>query len=257
MTPAPAYPPGASPSPESPPPFARGPSPAATAAKPIPPPADTRLPPALTDWSHGVRPPAASAVPMRAPAASSGGTSEDFQQIPCHSIPHPLPSLSTPPFGHPLPRPSAGPFAPEWVYAVRRGVYPGRQTPSRSRVGSHCFRSGGCPLRHTLQTLGSLPDSRNNYASRIAGYRIHIRFSKHEPAIPPYCPTALLPVALLRPGYPAPGTQYPVPVRRRGPVAVLQLVPSVLHPVPYRGEICAGIWVCREKPRVHRLGRRA
>jgi hypothetical protein len=49
MTPAPAYPPGASPSPESPPPFARGPSPAATAAKPKPPPADTRLPPALTE----------------------------------------------------------------------------------------------------------------------------------------------------------------------------------------------------------------
>jgi len=74
--------------PASPPPFARGPSPAATAAKPMPPPADTRLPPTRIRRSHGVRPPAASAVPMRAPAASSGGTSEDLQQIPCHSIPH-------------------------------------------------------------------------------------------------------------------------------------------------------------------------
>ena len=76
---------------ESPPPFARGPSPAATAAKPMPPPADTRLPPTHIRRSHGVRPPAASAVPMRAPAASSGGTSEDLQQIPCHSIPRPPP----------------------------------------------------------------------------------------------------------------------------------------------------------------------
>jgi hypothetical protein len=36
------------------------------------------------------------------------------------------------------------------------------------------------------------------------------RFSKHEPGIPPYCP-----IALLRPGYLAPGTRYPD--RHRGP----------------------------------------
>ena len=51
--------------------------------------------------SHGVRPPAVPTVPMRAPAVLTGGTSEDLQQIPCHSIPHPLPSLSTPPFCRP------------------------------------------------------------------------------------------------------------------------------------------------------------
>jgi hypothetical protein len=45
---------------------------------------------------HGVRPPAVPTVPMRAPAVSSGGTSEDFQQIPCHSIPHPPPEAVPP-----------------------------------------------------------------------------------------------------------------------------------------------------------------
>jgi len=139
--------------PKSPPPFARGPSPAATAAKPMPPPADTRLPPTHIRRSHGVRPPAASAVPMRAPAASSGGTSEDFQQIPCHSIPHPPPEAVRPcpscilGLASPQRSPLAG-----CVYAVGQGVDSGRQPPFGSHVVSPFSRFGGCRLRWTLRT---------------------------------------------------------------------------------------------------------
>jgi hypothetical protein len=139
------------PSPESPPPFARGPSPAATAAKPIPPPADTRLPPALTLVPRRTatrRLSSPDARTRRLVRRNVGGLPAN--SVPLHPPPPPKPLHSA--IRPPLPRPSAGPFAPEWVYAVRRSVYPGRQAPSRSRVGSHCFRSGGCPLRHTLQT---------------------------------------------------------------------------------------------------------
>ena len=62
-------------------------------------------------WSHGVRPPAVPTVPMRAPAVSSGGTSEDFQQIPCHSIPYPPPEAVPP-----CPSCISGPCIPPKVF---------------------------------------------------------------------------------------------------------------------------------------------
>ena len=60
---------------------------------------------------HGVRPPAVPTVTMRAPAASSGGTSEDLQQIPCHSIPHPPPEAVPP-----CPSCISGPCIPPRVF---------------------------------------------------------------------------------------------------------------------------------------------
>jgi hypothetical protein len=158
---------------------------------------------------HGVRPPAASAVPMRAPAASSGGTSDNLQQTPCHSVPHvPGTGFQVSGTGHRVPGTGAGPTpgtehrapktepgqwkthtrglhpvscilhpaSPECVYAVRHGVDPGRQAPSRSRVGSPASRSGGCPLRWTLQTPFQV--------SRLAK-QVRACFSKHNPGIPP------------------------------------------------------------------------
>ena len=83
---APAYPPGERVVPLSP------------AGPPPPPPPQThnhhrqihasRPPPR---GSHGVRPPAVPTVPMRAPAASTGGTSDNLQQTPCHSRNPPTP----------------------------------------------------------------------------------------------------------------------------------------------------------------------
>jgi hypothetical protein len=75
--------------PESPPPFARGPSPAATAAKPIPPPADTRLPPALTEVPRRTatrRPNGPDARTRRFVRRNVGG-------LPANSVPfHPPPT---------------------------------------------------------------------------------------------------------------------------------------------------------------------
>jgi hypothetical protein len=116
MVQAPAYPPGERVVPL----FARGPSPAATAANPTTT-TGRYTPPAHPRPGSGVRPPAASAVPMCAPAASTGGTSDNLQQTPCHSRNPPTPK------GHPafwaphppkgLPSPVAG-----RVYTVRHGV---------------------------------------------------------------------------------------------------------------------------------------
>jgi hypothetical protein len=166
-------------------------------------------PPAHPRPGSGVRPPAASAVPMRAPAASTGGTSDNLQQTPCHSVPHvPGTGFQVSGTGHRVPGTGAGPTpgtehrapktepgqwkthtrglhpvscilhpaSPECVYAVRHGVDPGRQAPSRSRVGSPASRSGGCPLRWTLQTPFQV--------SRLAK-QVRACFSKHNPGIPP------------------------------------------------------------------------
>jgi hypothetical protein len=115
-------------------------------------------PPAHPRPGSGVRPPAASAVPMRAPAASTGGTSDNLQQTPCHSRNPPTPK------GHPafwaphppkgLPSPVAG-----RVYTVRHGVDSVRHVLFQATTGkamSHARRVSTLPYtspRLAQQTL--------------------------------------------------------------------------------------------------------
>ena len=54
-------------------------------------------PPAHPHAGSGVRPPAVPAVSMCAPAASTGGTSDNLQQTPCHSEPPPPRAVPSPP----------------------------------------------------------------------------------------------------------------------------------------------------------------
>jgi hypothetical protein len=125
---------------------------------------------------HGVRPPAVPTVPMRAPAASSGGTSEDFQQIPCQSIPHPPPE-AVPPCPSCIP----GPRIPQRSPVARRRMRLRRWTGCRfgstcafpgHAVKSRFFRSGGCRLRWTLRTPFKSPDPLNKYTP-IGGSASH------------------------------------------------------------------------------------
>jgi hypothetical protein len=140
--------------PVSSPPFARGPSPAATAAKPIPPPADTRLPPALT------------LVPRRTATRRPNGPDARIRRlvrrnvegltansVPFYPPPTPRgrPALSIlhsgalhPPKG--LPSSVAG-----CVYGVGQGVNSGRHALFQA-MKNRLSRSGGCRLRWTLRT---------------------------------------------------------------------------------------------------------
>ena len=99
--------------PKSPPPFARGPSPAATAAKPMQPPADTRLPPPTSagPTAYGHPPPQQSRCAHPPPRpAERRRTSSKFRATPSPTHPprpsglvHPAFWASHPPKGLPSP----------------------------------------------------------------------------------------------------------------------------------------------------------
>jgi len=153
--------------PKSPPPFARGPSPAATAAKPIPPPPDTRLPPTPIRRSYGVRPPAVPTAPMRAPAASTGGTSENLQQIPCHPVPHLSPKTR--------PASSIPPKVSRHRRCLRRWTgcrFGSTRTFPEHALKNRFSRPSRCRLRRTLRTPGGPPNSLNSYQRGHTAVRV-------------------------------------------------------------------------------------
>jgi hypothetical protein len=149
MVQAPAYPPGERVVPL----FARGPSPAATAANPKPPPADTRLPPThVRVPAYGHPPPQQSRCahppprPAERPTTSSKLRATPVTHLPLKAIPHSglpiLPKVSR------LPSPDVS--IPFDTVSTRLDTF-----SSKPPRGKPCPTPGGCRLCRTLRP-GSL-----------------------------------------------------------------------------------------------------